>query len=112
MFEHDSPATVSGDRDVLRHLLGVESEASALVDNAQAEADRRVAEGEKDGRARYDARYGEEAALLDGNYAGAVQAVKDDYQRQLDAYRKSLEDMPVRKDGFAALVERLLFGGR
>jgi F0F1-type ATP synthase membrane subunit b/b' len=111
-LKNDFPATDMSGRDVLRHLLGVEAEASTLVDDAQAEADRRVAEGEKESRARYDERYGQEAALLDGDYAQAVLAVKNDYEKQLAAYREGLADMPVRKDAFSALVERLFFGSR
>jgi regulator of protease activity HflC (stomatin/prohibitin superfamily) len=110
-FENDSPATSSGDRDVLRRLLKVESEAAVLVDDAQAEADRRVAEGEKESRARYDEQYSQEAARLDEDYAAAVLAIKEEYQKQLDAYRKSLDAMPVRKNVFFALVERLFFEG-
>jgi regulator of protease activity HflC (stomatin/prohibitin superfamily) len=106
----DSPATESGDKDILRRLLKVESEAAVLVEDAQAEADRRIAEGEKESRARYERRYGQEAALLDEDYARTVLSIKEDYQKQLDAYRKSLDAMPVRKDAFFALAERLLFG--
>jgi ABC-type phosphate transport system auxiliary subunit len=110
-FEHDSPATGPGNGDVLRRLLKVESEAAILVDDAQAEADRRVAEGEKEGRARYDERRRQETARLDSDFAAAIQAGKEAYQRQLDAYRKSLDALPVRKDAFFALVERLFFEG-
>ena len=111
-FEHDSSAQGSGSQDILQRLLKVESEAAVLVDDAQAEADRRIAAGEKESRARHDERHGQEAARLDGDYARAVQAVKDDYQKQLGSYRESLDGMPARKDDFFALVERLLFGGR
>jgi hypothetical protein len=110
-FEHDSPAHGVGDRDILQRLLKVESDAAVLVDDAQAEADRRIVEGEKESRARYDERYNQEAARLDGDYARTIQAAKEDYRKQLDAYRESLNGMPVRKDDFFALVERLLFGG-
>jgi regulator of protease activity HflC (stomatin/prohibitin superfamily) len=110
-FENDFPPKGSGDRDVLRRLLKVESEAAALVDEAQAEADRRIAEGEKESRSRYEARYGREAERLDGDYAKTILAIKEQYQNQLDAYRESLNAMPVRKDVFFALAEGLLFGG-
>jgi regulator of protease activity HflC (stomatin/prohibitin superfamily) len=110
-FEHDSSAPGSGGQDILRRLLQVESEAAVLVDEAQAEADRRIAAGEKESRARYEDRHSQEAARLDGDYARAVQAVQEDYRRQLDAYRDSLNGMTARKDGFFALVDRLLFGG-
>jgi negative regulator of replication initiation len=110
-FEKDSQVNGSSERDVLRRLLKVESDAAVLVDDAQAEADRRVAEGEKASRARYDERYSQEAALLDGEYARTVQAIKEDYQKRLDSYRESLNGMPVRKDDFFALAEHLFFGG-
>jgi regulator of protease activity HflC (stomatin/prohibitin superfamily) len=110
-FENDTLPTGLGNRDVLQRLIKVESEAAALVDEAQAEADRRVAEGEKESRARYDERYSREAALLDEDYARSILAIKEDYQKQLDAYRESLDALPVRKDAFFALVEGLFFGG-
>jgi F0F1-type ATP synthase membrane subunit b/b' len=104
--------TDNGEPDVLQHLLQVESQASGLVDEAQAEADRRVAESEKENRARYDERYSREAAKLNGAYETAVLAVKEDYTRQLDAYRESLSAMPVDRAAFSALAERLFFGDR
>jgi F0F1-type ATP synthase membrane subunit b/b' len=97
---------------VLNHLLKVESQASVLVDDAQSEADRRVAEHEKESRARYDERYGLEAAELNGEYEKAVLAVKEDYKRQLEAYRESLEAMPVHADAFSRLADSLFFGDR
>jgi regulator of protease activity HflC (stomatin/prohibitin superfamily) len=110
-IETDSSAGDVGERGILRHLLGVESEAAVLVDDAQAEADRRVAEGEAESRSRYDERHSREAERLDGDYAAAVLAIKEDYRRQLEAYREGLEGIPVRKDAFSSLIERLLFEG-
>jgi F0F1-type ATP synthase membrane subunit b/b' len=100
----------SGEQDVLRHLLDVEAQAASLVDEAQAEADRRVSESEKGNRARYDERYGLLAAKLNGEYEAAVLAVKADYARQLDAYSSSLAAMPVQRAAFSTLAERLFFG--
>jgi F0F1-type ATP synthase membrane subunit b/b' len=100
----------NGETDVLRHLLDVEAQASSLVDEAQAEADRRVSESEKENRAGYDERYGLLAAKLNGEYEAAVLAVKEDYARQLDAYSSSLAAMPVDGAAFSALAECLFFG--
>ncbi|MDR1249199.1 MAG: hypothetical protein LBK63_07850 [Treponema sp.] len=110
-FKNDSPSEDLGNRSILRHLLDLEAEAAALVDDAQAEADRRVAEGEKENRSRYDERHSRETERLDKDYAAAMLALKEDYRKQLEAYREGLEDIPVRKDAFSALVERLLFEG-
>jgi ethanolamine utilization cobalamin adenosyltransferase len=96
------------EQDVLRHLLDVESRASVLVDDAQAEADRRIAESEKQYRARYDEEYGREAAELESRYEGDLGAVKEHYKQQLDAYRNSLAAIPVYRGDFASRVEKLL----
>jgi hypothetical protein len=102
-----SPVTAP-DAHVLGHLFQIEAEAAALVDDAQAEADRRVAEGERLNRSRYDEQYGREAAELEQGYEKEVVAVKDDYQHQLDRYRKSLDSIAVNQDRFRALMDDFL----
>jgi regulator of protease activity HflC (stomatin/prohibitin superfamily) len=97
------------EQNILQHLLQVESEAAALVDDAQAEADRRLAEGEKQNRQRYDDGYSREVAELDARFEGEIQAVKEDYRRQLETYRESLDRMTVNTTKFSSLVASLLF---
>jgi regulator of protease activity HflC (stomatin/prohibitin superfamily) len=94
--------------NVLGHLLKIEAEAAALVDDAQAEADRRVAESEKQNRSRYDDEYGKQAAELDRVFGEEVTRIRADYQSQLGAYRKSLDAIPVDQGRFSALMDQLL----
>jgi F0F1-type ATP synthase membrane subunit b/b' len=100
---------------ILQHLLSLETEASALVDGAQAEADKRVADGENENRARYDSSYAAEIARLEAEYGENIQAVRADYQKQLDEYREGLGKRPVDKGAFTALAgsffSRLHSGG-
>jgi hypothetical protein len=98
------------DQDLLHHLLEVEARAAAMVEDAQAEADRRAAESEVRSRARYDEAYAREAADLEVRYQQEYKAVKTEYQRLLGEYRESLETMPVHRDSFLKLVSSLLFG--
>ncbi|GHV53554.1 hypothetical protein AGMMS49579_12530 [Spirochaetia bacterium] len=100
------------DRQVLGHLLQIEAEAAALVDDAQAEADRRIAEGERQNRSRYDEQYGKEAAELEQGYEKTTAAVKADYQHQIESYRKSLDAITVNRDRFNVLMDDLLGKGR
>jgi F0F1-type ATP synthase membrane subunit b/b' len=101
-----------GDLDVLTHLLKIEADAAAMVDDAQAEADRRVAEAEKQSRALYDREYGRQAAELDTAFEEGLRTIRADYQAQLEAYRKSLDSIPVDQGRFSALMDKLLAGGR
>jgi vacuolar-type H+-ATPase subunit H len=91
-------------RDVLNHLLKVEADAAALVDEAQAEADRRVSEGEKQNRSRYEQRYGQNAAALDAAYIREIEEAKEKYQKELDAYRDRLHHISADKTAFSALM--------
>jgi vacuolar-type H+-ATPase subunit H len=102
--------TSGAEQDVLHHLLEVEGSASALVNDAQAEADRRVAEGEKKCRAAYDEQYGREVRTLDAQYEKEIVAIKEDYNRQLAAYREGLALMPRQEEAFCHLAERFLVG--
>ncbi|MDR1107605.1 MAG: hypothetical protein LBL19_01065 [Spirochaetaceae bacterium] len=96
------------EQDVLRHLLEVEGEASALVNDAQAEADRRIAEGEKQNRRLYDERYNQETSRLEGRYAEKISGVKEEYKKQLDAYRAALDSLPVNTEAFVRVAEGFL----
>jgi vacuolar-type H+-ATPase subunit H len=96
------------DHEILQNLLSLEKEASALASDALAEADRRVSEGEKQNRARYEEAYAREAESLEGCYVQNLAAVKEDYRQQLETYRESLKTQPVDIKAFSSLAEKFL----
>jgi hypothetical protein len=96
------------EQDVLQHLLEVEANALALVNDAQAEADRRITDGEKQNRARYEERYTREAAALDVKYGEELQAIKEEYNKQLDAFRQELDGIKPDRVRFDRLLEIFL----
>jgi vacuolar-type H+-ATPase subunit H len=97
--------------EILQHLLEIESKAATLVDDAQAEADRRVSEGEKHNRSRYDEQYTAEVAALEEAFSRDVAQAREDYRRQLEEYHGSLKAMPSNKEAFFSLAEKLLVLG-
>jgi hypothetical protein len=98
------------DQVVLGHLLQIESEAAALVNDSQAEADRRTAEGEEQNRAVFEKRYGDESAGLEAEYQKEITKVKDQYQKELETYREKLNTRNSDTGRFSALMEELLSG--
>jgi vacuolar-type H+-ATPase subunit H len=96
------------EQDVLRHLLEVEAAASALVNDAQAEADQRITEGEKRNRRVYDEQYSQETARLETRYGEKVTRAKEEYKKQLDVYRAGLATLPVNTEAFKRVVEGFL----
>lgn len=99
------------EQDMLHHLLEVESEAASLVHDAQAEADKRVAENEKQNRSRFDDHYTQEVALLEKDYQDAIAKVKHEYNEELDAYRAGFQNRTVDNEGFITLARSFLFEG-
>ena len=96
--------------EVLGHLLQVESEAAALVDNAQAEADRRVAEAEKGNRVAFDERYRLESERLEGEFQKTKNRARQHYQEELEAYTQNISSMNADTERFSALLDRLVLG--
>jgi regulator of protease activity HflC (stomatin/prohibitin superfamily) len=94
--------------NVLEHLLKIEAQAADLVSGAQAEADRRIAESEKQNRARYDAEYGRQVLALDTAYDETVVRIRAEYRGRLEQYRTSLDAIPVDQGRFSARVDELL----
>jgi regulator of protease activity HflC (stomatin/prohibitin superfamily) len=97
--------------EILQHLLEIESKAATLVDDAQAEADRRISEGEKQNRARYDEQYAGEVAALEEAFAADIALARENYRRQLEEYHDSLKAMPSDTKAFFSLAEKLLVLG-
>ena len=96
------------DHEVLQHLLNLESKSATLVDDAQAEADRRIAQGEMQNRQRYDELYAREVETLEKSYTQSIAAVKENYRKQLESYRQFLNNMPQNSEAFSSLAEKLL----
>jgi vacuolar-type H+-ATPase subunit H len=99
------------DTGVLQHLLEIESQASVLVDDAQAEADKRIKAAEEQNRLHYDKQYQELVQKLEAEYLEQVQAVRAEYRQSLEEYRKTIDDMPLDRAAFSALARQFLTGG-
>jgi predicted Holliday junction resolvase-like endonuclease len=97
--------------EILQRLLEIESKAAALVDDAQAEADRRVSESEKQNRARYDEQYAKEVEALEEAFSRDTALARENYRKQLEEYHNSLKAQPPDTRAFFSLAEKLLVSG-
>jgi len=98
------------DQNILQHLLHLEGEASSLVDDAQAEANRRLAEAEKQCRIQFDESYSVEAEKLEIIHKNEIDAIRKDYRKQLESYRAELLAQSVDKKAFTDLAAGLFLG--
>jgi vacuolar-type H+-ATPase subunit H len=96
------------DQDVLQHLLTIESQAAALVDDAESEANKRLQECERQNRAHYEDEYRRFVEQFEAEYKERIEAVKAECRSDLEAYRNSLDSMPLDTLQFSALAVGLL----
>ena len=96
------------DKNILQHLLHLEAEAASLVDGAQAEADRRLSESEKQSRILFDKSYSEEIERLEAAFADEISAVRKKYNKQLEDYREELMNRSLNKAAFTVIAEKYL----
>jgi len=94
--------------EVLGHLLKIEAEAAALVNDAQAEADRRVLEAEKQNHAAYEERYRREGEKLENEFQSLKENIRRQYQTELESYSNKITSLPVDVNRFSALLDRLV----
>jgi len=94
--------------EVLGHLLKIEAEAAALVNETQAEADRRVLEAEKQNHAAYEERYRREGEKLENEFQALKEKIRQQYQTELESYSNKITSLPVDVNRFSALLDRLV----
>ena len=93
----------------LDYLLKVEAEASAIVNETQEEADRRIRENEEKNRAVFDEQYKARFLKHQSDFKKAAEEIKIKYQTALDEYRVEISQIKADTREFANLLEEYLF---
>ena len=88
----------------LEHLLQIEAKAAALVNDAQAEADRRIAENEKKNRGLYEERFRLEAEMRETALKKEKDRLKKQYQQELEEYRQEISGLSTDVERFSTLL--------
>ena len=96
--------------DALCHLLKTESEAAALVIDAQAEADRRVEEAEKQNRASFEEHYKKALTKLENEFCILKEQTRRLYLEELAAYKETISSVNTDTNTFSALFDELIAG--
>ena len=95
--------------NAINHLLEVEKNASAFINDAAQEADRRLSEARSKYNSEYKARYDEIAARLESEYQNNHQQIAEKYQKEIESYKEALAAKPQNYKDFSSLLDRLIF---
>ncbi|MDR0316462.1 MAG: hypothetical protein LBH97_06135 [Treponema sp.] len=96
------------DDEILGHLLEIEAEAAELVNDAQAESDKRLAEAEKQNRADYGERCRRETEKLEAELQKIKEQAQNQYRQELEAYHEKLSSLNANTSRFSALLGELV----
>ena len=94
--------------NTLEHLLEVEASASAMVNDAHLEADRRVRENDEKNRIAYEERYKSEIHAREESLKIKKEETKIKYQKALDDYRREISGVNVDEKRFSVLFNSYL----
>ena len=95
--------------DAINHLLEVEKNASALINDAAQEVDRRLSEARVKYNSEYKARYDKTAASLEAEYQTNHNSIAEKYQKEIDSYKESLEAKAQNYEAFSFFLNKLIF---
>ncbi|MDR2942497.1 MAG: hypothetical protein LBV17_07905 [Treponema sp.] len=96
--------------NTLEHLLKIEASAAALVNDAQAEADRRIHENEEKNRKTYEERFRVEVQRHESAVRKEKDKLKEQYQQMLEDYRNGISSAKTDVEKFSALFNRYVAG--
>jgi len=97
-----------GNENTLDHLIKIEAEAAALVEDAQAEADKRIHDNEEKSRLLFDELFKMEMEMREAFLKKEIEKTKVQYQLTLDEYKKEISGVSVDEKHFIALFNEFL----
>ena len=94
--------------NTLDYLLQIETKAAAMVNDAQAEADRRIHESEGKNHAAFEERFKAEAHRLEISFQESRENTRKQYIKTLEEYQKEISGINVNVENFSALLNEYL----
>jgi len=95
------------EEQLVQHLLEIEERASAVVEEAQAESDKRLLEAEVNAKAEFERLLKERLQEAQTSYAEKSAALKTAQKKEIDAYRGSLSSLKVNHEAFNSMASGL-----
>ncbi|MBP5519550.1 MAG: hypothetical protein J6X84_03115 [Treponema sp.] len=95
--------------DAINHLLEVEKNASALINDAAMEVERRLSQARAKYNSEYKSRYDQEVSKLEADYQNDYKLISEKYQKEIDSFKESLAAKPQNYGAFSSLLDNLIF---
>ena len=96
--------------NVINHLLAVEKESAALIDNAVKEADSRTTDARNKANSQFKQKYDEIAELLQKEFEQTIENKKSEHLQQMNQFEQELENRPRNYKAFNEALDKILGG--
>lgn len=95
--------------DVIGHLLDVERNATAILAQANDEAEKRIAAARVQADQQFKAQYDSIVSRAEKDYAEQTAALTDEYNQAVSTYKEKIGASPKDIPAFNSLLDSLLF---
>lgn len=95
--------------DIIGHLLDIERTASAVLSQAQVEADKRISAAKNQADQNFKAQYDVIVADEEKRLASEIAAITQKYDADVAAYKEGLSSAAKDIPSFNKLLDKVLF---
>lgn len=94
--------------NVISHLLEVENQASALIEDAQIESNKRVMAAKTKADEIYYSKYRDSIQILESEYNQKIKSYEAEHNAEIESYKKKILDSAKDVDAFNAFLNKTL----
>lgn len=94
--------------DILNHLLEVEKDVSILVEQAVADAEKKVSEAKVTANAMFQEKNALAQTELENDFQQQLQAVKNNREKKIQDFTNNLHNRPLHSNALNACLDALL----
>lgn len=94
--------------NVINHLIEVEQNAVAMTENAQAEADKKIALAKTQADSEFKTKFDKIVAECESEYAKKTDEIKNNYSVQIKEYKDKIISSTQDKNSFNKLLDKVL----
>lgn len=94
---------------VIAHLLEVEKQSSALVDEAQVEGNKRILRCKSQAEEKFYTTYHDMDHQMEVEYNKNLDSLNKEHREQIDAYKQQILAMPKDAQAFNSFMNKTLF---
>lgn len=101
--------TENPELDEINRLLEVEKQAALLIEQAMTDADKKISEARSQFNEQFKSQSEKITQQLTEEYNNSIENIKQKHQKEIEAFKVSLEEKTLNQNDFNSLLNKYLF---